>query len=135
MIRFLIVIMLFVATQYANAQQAIDKTRSEPVGKPFLVHGRLSVYNGNPSCRIWIVGTKRILGIHEVEEEWLIPSDLLQILKENLNDRCIYADFLVLPLTEYREGVMQIVRFESAENVVVTDRHGHFLRKVSGIIK
>jgi hypothetical protein len=133
--RFLIVIMLFVVTQYANAQQAIDMTRSEPVGKPFLVHGRLSVYNGNPSCRIWIVGTKRILGIREVEEKGLLPAELQQILMENIDDRLIYADFLVSPLTEYREGVMQIVKVESAENIIVTDSHGHFLRKVSGTVK
>ena len=135
MTRFFIVMMLLVVTQCANAQQAIDKTRSEPVGKPFLVHGRLSVYNGNPSCRIWIVGTNRILGIHEAEQECPIPTDLLQILKEDINDRLIYADFVVSPLTEYREGVMQIVSVESAENVVVTKHDMRFLKRLTGVIK
>ena len=136
MIRLAFFIMLLGVTQYATAQQAVNETQQyEPVGKPFRVHGRLSVYNGNPSCRIWIVGTNRILGIREIEEKALIPPGLLQILQEDINDRLIYADFVVSPLTKCKEGVMQIVRVESAENVVVTDRHLRFLKRLTGIIK
>lgn len=135
MIRLVFFIMVLGVTQYAGAQQVIHERRYEPVGEPFRVHGRLSVYNGNPSCRIWIVGTKRILGIHETEEECPILPDLLQILKEDINDRLIYADFVATPLIEYREGVMQIVRVESAENVVVTKRDMRFLKRLPGVIK
>ena len=99
------------------------------------VHGRLSVYNGNPSCRIWIVGTKRILGIHEFEEECPIPEELHQVLAEDIDNRLIYADFVVQPLTERKDGVMQMVRFESAENIVVTTRDRQFLRKIDGGIE
>ncbi len=99
------------------------------------VHGRLSVYNGNPSCRIWIVGTKRILGIREFEEEWQIPAELHRILAEDINNRLIYADFVVQPLTGRKDGVMQIVRFESAENIVVTTGDRQFLRKIDGVIE
>jgi len=77
----------------------------------------------------------RILGIHEAEQECPIPPDLHQILKEDINDRLIYADFVVSPLTEYREGVMQIVSVESAENVVVTKRDMRFLKRLTGVIK
>lgn len=106
--------MLLGFVQYAAAQQAITQIQNdEPVGEPFRVHGRLSVYNGSPSCRIWIVGTNRILGIDETGEECPISPSLLQILKEDINDRYIYADFVVSPLTRYKKGVMQIVRVES----------------------
>jgi hypothetical protein len=135
MIKFVFFILVLGVTQYVDAQPAIHATRYNPVGEPFRVHGRLSVYNGNPSCRIWIVGTNRILGIREIEEEPLIPPGLLQILKEDINNLLIYADFVVSPLTEYREGVMQIVRVESAENVVVTKRDMRFLKRLPGIIK
>jgi hypothetical protein len=135
MIRLVFFILVLGVTQYAAAQQAIPETRYEPVGEAFRVHGRLSVYNGNPSCRIWIVGTNRILGIREIEEKALIPPGLLRILKEDINDRLIYADFVVSPLTEYKEGVMQIVRVESAENVVITNRDLHFLMRLTGVIK
>jgi hypothetical protein len=30
----------------------------------YWTHGRLAVYDGNPSWRLWKIGTKRILGIH-----------------------------------------------------------------------
>jgi hypothetical protein len=134
--RLLFLIVLVAVTQYALAQQTINETqRYELVGEPFRVHGRLSVYCGNPSCRIWIVGTNRILGIREIEEKSLIPPDLLQILQEDINDRLIYADFVVSPLTKYKEGVMQIVKVESAENVIVTKRDMRFLKRVTGIIK
>ena len=135
MIKLVFFIILLSLTQYATAQQTLHEKRYEPVGQPFRVHGCLSVYNGNPSCRIWIVGTKRILGIHEAEEECPIHPDLFQILKENINDRLIYANFIVSPLTEYREGVMQIVRVESEENVIVTKRDMHFLKRLTGVIK
>jgi len=131
---FLFLILLSV-TQYVTAQEAVDERRNEPVGKSFRIHGRLSVYNGNPSCRIWIVGTNRILGIREIEEKSLIPPGLLQILKEDINDRLIYADFVVTPLTQYKEGVMEIVRVESAENVVITNRDFRFLKRLIGVIK
>jgi hypothetical protein len=131
---FLFAILLSI-TQYVTAQEVVDEKRNEPVGKSFRVHGRLSVYNGTPSCRIWIVGTNRILGVREAEKECPIPADLFQILKEDLNDRLIYADFVVSPLPEYREGVMQIVIVESAENVVVTKRDMRFLKRLTGVIK
>jgi hypothetical protein len=134
--RLLFLIMLVAVTQFALAQQTINATqRYEPVDEPFRVHGRLSVYCGNPSCRIWIVGTNRILGIREIEEKPLIPPGLHRILKEDINDRLIYADFVVSPLTRYKEGVMQMVKVESAENVVVTTHDMRFLKRLTGIIK
>jgi predicted AlkP superfamily pyrophosphatase or phosphodiesterase len=135
MIRLVFLILVLGFTPYTAAQQPMQKTRCEPVGDSFRVHGRLSVYIGNPSCRIWVIGTNRILGIREVEEECLIPPSLSQILHEEINNRLIFADFIVSPLTEYKEGVMQSVRIESAENVVVTERDMRFLRRVSGVIK
>jgi hypothetical protein len=128
-------ILLAVAVYSYSAEHGTDKNRNEVSAESMRVHGRLSVYNGNPSCRIWIVGTKRILGIREFEEECPIPVELHRILAEDVNDRLIYADFIVRPLTEQKDGVMQIVQFESAENIVVTTRDRQFLRKIDGVIK
>jgi len=41
---------------------------------------------------------------------------------------------MVVPLTERREGVMQIVRLEAAENIVVTTSEGRFLKRIKGVI-
>lgn len=114
--------------------QVFAASELKSVGDAIRVHGRLSAYNGNPSCRIWIVGDSRVLGIHEAEEECPIPPEIHKILSEDIDDRAIYADFIVTPLSDYEAGVMQIVRVESAENIVVTNRKGRFLRRVSGVI-
>lgn len=82
----------------------------------FTVHGRLNYWNGNPSRRIWIIGTKRVLGIRE---ECPIPDYLQNKLSFDVD---IYGDFLVCPLTKYEPGVMQIVRIKSASHVVIRKR-------------
>lgn len=106
-------------------QRAVTETNAPS----FKVHGRLSVYNGNPSCRIWIVGTKRILGVAESAppEVSFMPERLRQILTtENL----IFADFTVVPLTKDEAGVMRMVRVIAAENIVVADGQLRFIRRV-----
>ncbi len=102
-------------------------TREEvATGPAFKVHGRLSVYNGNPGCRIWIVGTKRILGVEPPEVSFM-PGQLRQILTA---DNLIFADFTVVPLATDEPGVMRMVRVTAAENIVVTDGQLKFLRRV-----
>lgn len=90
------------------------------VGPCFSVRGRLSLYNGNPSARIWKIGSKRILGITEsrcVEPEC---SQMPEELRKMLNwEEGIYADFLVCPFTESKPDHMQFVCIESARNVHV----------------
>ncbi len=130
----IIAMLLFATLQFSKAEQFTDEKHNGTAQKSLSVHGRLRVYNGTPSCRIWIVGTKRILGIHETDEECPIPTRLHQVLQENINDRVIYADFTVLPLTEHRKGIMQIVRFQSARNVVVTSMDGRVLKQIEGSI-
>ena len=99
----------------------------------FTVHGRLIAGNGTPACRIWIVGSKRILGIHELKEEIQdMPEKLLNLLaygKYPDEYRTIYADFLVESLTQDKPGCMRIVRIISAFKIVVTNDSGIIIRK------
>ncbi len=77
-----------------------------------------------------------MLGVKDARgSESTIPEELLEILREDIDDRLIYADFIVSPLTEYEEGVMQFVRVEKASNIVVTRSDMEFLRRVSKEIK
>jgi hypothetical protein len=101
----------------------------KPAGPAFQVHGRLSLYNGNPGFRIWIVGTKRILGIAESPpEEPLMPAKLFDLARgENL----IFGDFTVVPLTKDEPGVMRMVRVIRAERIVITDGSLNLIRRVS----
>ncbi len=88
------------------------------VDNSFKVHGRLSLYNGTPSARIWIIGTKRILGV---------PDDYLPNLPDSIThliswEAAIYGDFVVCPLTQQNPGHMQLVCIESASNLVAKKR-------------
>jgi predicted dehydrogenase len=87
------------------------------VGPPFRVHGRLSIWNGNPAVRIWIVGTHRMLGIRDGTA---YPTNLEQLLVSP--DTEVFGDFVVCPLTRYKKGVMQVVCVDSASNLRVSQR-------------
>ncbi len=88
-------------------------------GECFTVHGRLSIYNGTPSYRIWIVGTKRLLGVAERDEVPDMPDNLLRMVRI---DADVYGDFSVCPVTKYKLGEMQIVSIKSESNVLVKKR-------------
>jgi len=94
-----------------------DGCRCNPelVGACFTVHGRLSPSNGTPSLRIWIIGSKRILGVIPSEDE-IVPPTLMAHLRFGTS---IYGDFTVCPFTESKPGEMQMVCIEEAKNLVV----------------
>ncbi len=91
------------------------KCNPKLVGACFTIHGRLSPSNGTPSLRIWIINTKRILGVIPSEDE-IIPQALVEHLRFGNN---IYGDFTVCPFTESKPGEMQRVCIEEAKNLVV----------------
>ena len=91
-------------------------------GSCFKVHGRIRVYNGTPSVRVWPVGTTRLLGVSEgkfynpkFSNMPLEPSNLLKA------DNEIFADIIVCPFTPDEPGVMRLVCVDSASNVVVRE--------------
>ena len=83
----------------------------------FKVHGRLSLWNGNPTARIWIIGTKRMIGIREGAS---LPKNLEELIGNF--DTEIYGDDAVCPLTQHKKGVMQIVCMNSASNLKTKQR-------------
>jgi|ERR1017187_5995900 hypothetical protein len=83
----------------------------------FTVHGRLSNWNGNPTGRIWVIGTKRTLGIREDTE---LPKSLAD--KMGNFDDVATGDFEVCPLTKESPGRMQIVCVASVSRTTVTRR-------------
>ena len=83
--------------------------RKDRVGECYKIRGRLRAYAGYPRCRIWPVGTTRLLGVAD-------PSALPS------NVACgdgfeVYADFLVCPLTEAKPSGLQMVCVGSAGNI------------------
>ena len=89
------------------------------VGKCFTVHGRFRAYNGNPTFRIWPVGTMRLIGVTGPE-----PGDQ-PIMPENLacGFYCdVFADFELCPFSESKPEVMQRACVESAANKILVHR-------------
>jgi hypothetical protein len=89
----------------------------------FMIHGRLSYWNGTPSARIWKIGTKRILGVSDglaLPEYEQMPENV-EILLGGLGTN-VYGDFEFCPFTNSEPGVMQLGCIQSGKNLRVT--HG-----------
>jgi hypothetical protein len=110
------------------AQRKIPCKTPENAASCYWVRGRLAFYNGNPSYRIWKVGTNRILGIYSGpsrfpprtrldSEDPEFPRSINKAFRPP-NNR-IFADFEVCPLDRERPGWMQDACIESAKNIIV----------------
>lgn len=89
------------------------------VGKCFAVDGRVRVYDGSPSVRIWPKGSHRLLGVLPSEQENL-PDDLKKVINP---DTDAFADMTVCPFTEPKTGEMQFVCVEAASDIRAVSRH------------
>lgn len=88
--------------------------------KPFVIRGRLSIYNGSPTARIWEIGTHRLLGVSDGQ----FQKDGYANLPESIQSMVgfgidLYGDFKVYPFTESRPGVMQLICVESGKHLVM----------------
>lgn len=120
---------------WAQAAMGAEDKRRVPktIGPCFTVHGRLSLYNGTPSARIWIIGTKRLLGVVDYEnprkpEDSVLAKEIEKSLKRHLDwHRNIYGDFVVCPVSRYKPGWMQFVYVKSASKLIYQNwtKHQH----------
>ena len=84
------------------------------VGPCFRVRGRAAFYNGNPTIRIWKVGTRRLLGV-SARCEPPACEPLPPAVRAALDwEHPVFAHFLVCPFTRERPGVMQMVCVDTA---------------------
>ena len=132
-----------VATQ-ALGQQSTFK-RKIPCKTPeiapscYWTRGRITCCNGNPTMRMWKVGTKRILGIFSGPNAWRydledslhpeLPANLSRAYEAEYKHRVtmkdpdagdtepVFGNFEVCPLERGRPGWMQSVCIESAKNI------------------
>lgn len=114
--RALFALALPTAAMAADYSPCVDS--KSIVGECWNVRGRVSVHNGNPSTRIWPVGSKRLLGVRDAEPPFLPPEFAHKLSW----DADVFADLKVCPLTSAREGRMQIVCIANARNTVVRRR-------------
>jgi|SRR5271165_858157 len=103
-----------VADDSVNLKCKADK---RVISACFNVHGRLSNWNGNPTQRIWIIGTKRVLGVR-------VDTDLPKALGDKMGnfDDVAIGDFEVCPFTLEEKGRMRIVCVASVSGVTVSRR-------------
>ena len=91
------------------------------------VHGRLSLNNGAPTVRIWVVGTHRVLGVLQPNERFSdLPAGVRQLWAGKTNEQIwaseIVGDFEVCAITRSTVGRMQVVRLEAARRLVLEPR-------------
>jgi hypothetical protein len=132
--RILIVLALIsVASSMAGSAQNV-KTRTvacktrENAKTCYWTHGRLGIYNGSPTFRLWKIGTHRLLGIYSGpgagpfddgladEDDVELPANLM---KHDFTRTSVFGDFEVCPLAPEKEGRMQPTCIESAKNIVL----------------
>ena len=109
----------------------------------YWTHGRLSFYNGDPTLRIWKIGTRRLLGVFNGPSHFPpritsfdddvfspeLPKNLEKIYRaewkrlerdhRGIFPNDVFADFEVCPLEPEKKGEMQAVCIESAKNIFV----------------
>jgi len=102
----------------ARAEPVPCKSNPAIVGQCSTFRGRVSVYNGTPSIRIWPVGTKRLLGVVPSENESM-PDSLKSMVSF---EQDAFATLEVCPLSAQKLGVMQLVCVESASNISTRQR-------------
>jgi hypothetical protein len=117
-----IALVLFGQLSSANEQDATKATSwrclAPPIEPCFTHRGRLSGQNGI-AYMIWLVGTKRIIGVDQTQ----IPEMLGKYLDMASADHSdVYGDFEICPLERDQPGRMRAACVAGAARLVVQDR-------------
>jgi hypothetical protein len=89
-------------------------------GPCFTIRGRMRLANGNPSIRIWRVGTKRILGVSDGRFKMDGYANVPPAVAGRLSwDTQLFGDFVVCPFTGDEPDVMRLICVDSASNLKV----------------
>jgi hypothetical protein len=99
--------------------------KSDPdlVGACFPARGSVSAWNGAPTFRISVTGTKRVLGISGRASPASMPVVLPPPLANQLNGEVeASGEFVVCPFTNEKPGHMQMVCVDSARTVTFKKR-------------
>lgn len=91
-------------------------SRQDLVGTCFRVQGTLRLFNGTPSARIQVQGSKRVLGVIPYiagnNETFAAPE---AVRSQASFDHWMVGSYLVCPLTKPKPRTMQQVCIESAD--------------------
>ena len=123
-ILFLLITCSSVPAQSQTRESTEKPCREQPrlVGTCFSVRGRLSLYNGAPTIRLWRSGTKRMLGVSGSYAQPGYSSVPLEIERLLDWETEVWGDFKVCPLTRQRPREMQMICIESGKNLTTRKR-------------
>jgi hypothetical protein len=93
------------------------KADPDIVGACFTLHGRLSIWNGSPSMRIWRMGTHRMLGVPSETA----PENVSTLFVAQAFGTQVFGDFELCPFTKEKPNEMQMVCIESASNLTAVN--------------
>jgi hypothetical protein len=106
-----------IAVQAADDTNPACRKDSRVIAACFTVHGHISNWNGNPTRRIWITGTKRMLGVRDGTD---LPAPLNEALGDF--DHEVNGDFDFCPFTPQKPGVMQVGCIAGVSNYQIKKR-------------
>jgi len=74
-----------------------------------IVHGRMTLANGAPSVRIWVVGTRRVLGVVQQHESFDdLPANIRGLWGAHGDDAMwssyLFGNFRVCAITRSKSG-------------------------------
>src|SRR5689334_15474021 len=97
---------LIVQASLPAANEKPCREHPQLIAACFTVRGRMYYANGNPSVRIWRVGTKRIMGVSEGRFGLPGYENLPQDIEDHLvlDEVDLLADFTVCPFTPLKPG-------------------------------
>jgi len=99
--------------------------KSAMAGPCFKVHGRLQLYNGTPSIRIWHIGTNRLLGVTDGEGGNNENPGLPPPLDSGLDWNTAYVgDYTVCPRGPDKPGTMRTVCVQAVAHLVTWQLSG-----------
>ena len=117
------ILFLLVTALSAQSLDTPCKQRTDLKGACFRVRGSLRLYNGTPSARIYVTGTKRVFGVIPAITNWnetfAAPPN---VVSASSFDHSIEGEFLVCPLSAGRPHEMRYVCIESA---TLNSKHQH----------
>jgi hypothetical protein len=122
-------LLLMILSHSAPAQSGGERSRVRPcreqpalVGRCFVVRGRLSLYNGAPTIRLWRAGTRRVLGVSGSYARAGYASVPAEVEGRLSWETELWGEYMVCPFTRRRPGEMQMICIEGAKNVVARPR-------------
>jgi hypothetical protein len=114
---------LLLAALLATAAPGAVNPPPERAGQCRWVHGRYAVYNGSGVRRIWLIGTRRIIALHDDDED--VPPAIDRYTGEGDHGTPgagLYGDFYVCAREQSRPGRMQHVRLRRTRNLIYRGR-------------